>query len=181
MEQDGIDGVSVYEQDGHRGGVHHREPGSSLKPGHHARVVLSDESVAQETTFREQLLDCVPLPVHELIDRCFHRWNAHILMVAPGIDKQRESSGCVVRPRPWGSVSAGEDQSLRSTAGSVRVPHHWGLHDIGVREGHAVGLSSGFARRRVHRCFGCGCHSHHFYAMTGQRDQPTRGLPIGFL
>lgn len=120
MKRDGVDRGSFDEQNGHRAGVHHRVPGRSFKPGHHARVILNDESAPQETTFREQLLDCVPLPVHELVDRCFHRWNAHILMVALSTDNQAESKWVCRGPAAaWGSEGVGKDGSLCGAAGSV--------------------------------------------------------------
>ena len=72
MKRDGIDRVS----------------GWPFQPGRQPRVVLNDESVAEKTTFYEELLDLVPSPIHELVDRCFHCWNAHILMVSPATDNQ---------------------------------------------------------------------------------------------
>lgn len=87
MKGDRIDWLGILKEHSHRWRVYDRVSREVFHPGHQTGVLFDVESVAEQAPFGEQFVDCIPCPVHEVVDRCIHCWSAHISIVALASDK----------------------------------------------------------------------------------------------
>lgn len=68
-------------------------PGEPLKPGVDARVLLDEQSVAEQAPLLKQVIDNIPREIHQFMDRSLNSWSRHSSMVLPGAESLVEPVG----------------------------------------------------------------------------------------
>jgi hypothetical protein len=90
VEHDRVHRAGVLEQHRHGPGVDHCVPDEAVHPGMDPGVLLDVQPIAEQPALRQQVIDNIPGPIHEIVDRRFHRWSRHRVMIPPAADRVAE-------------------------------------------------------------------------------------------